>query len=155
MVLPQPDSPTRPNASPRRIWKLTSSTACTCEVALPKKFVSAAKRFVRCWTSSRISCWGADVHVRARLRLGGSGLVPVALAHRPASSLFSSSSSSASRISSPASSASAVSTLRAASASACASASPSAMAARNVETAEALLAGEEIREAELSEEAGR
>ena len=55
VVLPQPDSPTRPNASPRRIWKLTSSTACTCEVALPKKFVSAAKRFVRCWTSSRIS----------------------------------------------------------------------------------------------------
>ena len=29
MVLPQPDSPTRPNASPLRIWKLTSSTACT------------------------------------------------------------------------------------------------------------------------------
>ena len=29
VVLPQPDSPTRPNASPLRIWKLTSSTACT------------------------------------------------------------------------------------------------------------------------------
>ena len=29
VVLPQPDSPTSPNASPRRIWKLTSSTACT------------------------------------------------------------------------------------------------------------------------------
>ena len=29
VVLPQPDSPTRPSVSPRRIEKLTPSTACT------------------------------------------------------------------------------------------------------------------------------
>ena len=37
VVLPQPDSPTRPSVSPRRIVKLTPSTARTTPTCRPKK----------------------------------------------------------------------------------------------------------------------
>src|SRR5882672_499086 len=52
VVLPLPDSPTRPNVSPSSMLKLTSSTAET-RVPARKSPASRAKYFTRCATSTR------------------------------------------------------------------------------------------------------
>src|SRR6185369_6235488 len=50
---PHPDSPTSPNVSPRRIVKLTSSTALTTSRPAPSRLLPAGKCFVRFLTSIR------------------------------------------------------------------------------------------------------
>src|SRR5438067_6868091 len=55
VVLPQPDSPTRPSVSPRRIEKLTSSTARTRPEGPPKSPPPTVKCLTRWRTSSSTS----------------------------------------------------------------------------------------------------
>ena len=57
VVLPQPDSPTRPSVSPRRMEKLTPSTALTRAASPPKMPPPMGK----CLTRFRTSRIGASV----------------------------------------------------------------------------------------------
>src|SRR2546423_14326399 len=52
--LPQPDSPTSPKVSPRRILKLTSSTALTVSLPAPNNPPPAGKYFFRLLTSIKL-----------------------------------------------------------------------------------------------------
>src|SRR5690349_17471253 len=68
--LPQPDSPTSPNVSPRRMVKLTSSTALTVSLPAPNKARPAGKYFFRLLTSTRLPlslCIPSENHVGAVL----------------------------------------------------------------------------------------
>src|SRR4051794_9421992 len=55
VVLPQPDSPTSPSVSPRRIWTLTPSTAWTWPIVRRRKPPRIGKYFLRFVTSTRTS----------------------------------------------------------------------------------------------------
>src|SRR5215210_755515 len=56
VVLPQPDSPTRPRVSPRRTKKLTSSTALTQATVRCRRPPFTGKYLTRRSTSSSVSC---------------------------------------------------------------------------------------------------
>jgi hypothetical protein len=65
VVLPQPDSPTRPSVSPARISKDTSSTALTCpSVRASSTPLVTAKNLLR--PSTRSSC--ARAHAGTALK---------------------------------------------------------------------------------------
>src|SRR4029077_2944487 len=67
VVLPQPDSPTRPSVSPRPISKLTPSTALTTAGRPPKSPPPTSKCFTR-FSTRRI---GSDVLMRSGRSRGG------------------------------------------------------------------------------------
>lgn len=66
VVLPQPDSPTRPRVSPRSMWKETSSTALTCPWVSWRSPDLMGNQVLRCWTERR--GW-----VEGRLGMGSEG----------------------------------------------------------------------------------
>src|SRR6266540_3161430 len=83
VVLPQPDSPTRPTVSPSSTSRLTPSTALTCSRAPPSSPVRTGKYFFRSLISSSgilrnleagdaMVCLDLDQR-RLRLRTGGVG----------------------------------------------------------------------------------
>ncbi len=56
VLLPQPDSPTRPSVSPRRTWKVTPSTALTDSLVVLKMPARTWKWTLRSSTSMMLRC---------------------------------------------------------------------------------------------------
>ncbi len=77
VVLPEPDSPTRPSVSPWRISKLTPDTACTLATTLFRIPPRMGKSFTRSMT------WTSGV-AGTRAAPGSTGVVAVVTRRPPA-----------------------------------------------------------------------